>query len=274
MTLATQYETTRLLILANTYPVPSSKYIETNCVAAVTQQGELRRLFPIPYRLLEGSQKFKKWEWIEGRIAKATGDNRPESYRLDVDSIQRIGQISTKSNWSERLPFIMPHIVPGPDFLEARRVEQGNTLGIVMPSKLLGLQLERVNQPDWSPAELEKLRSYGLFDSPDVRQRIPLRKLPFRFYYHYEFETSDGPKTYKHMLTDWEAGALFWRCQRDYGDKWEDCLRTKLEVEMAQKDLLFMMGTMHRFPDTWLIVSMIYPPSGATGAAQQPSFLL
>lgn len=55
----------RLLILTKTYPAPSTKHREISCVAAVNEDGRFRRLYPVPFRLLEGEQKFKRWEWIE-----------------------------------------------------------------------------------------------------------------------------------------------------------------------------------------------------------------
>jgi len=78
-----------LLILTKTYPSPSTTYRETTCVAAINRQGQLRRLFPVPYRLLEGEAQFKKWEWINARVRKPEKDHRPESYRIDADSIER-----------------------------------------------------------------------------------------------------------------------------------------------------------------------------------------
>ena len=50
----------RTLILCKTYPSPSSRYAETSCVAGVTADGELIRLFPVPFRLINGDQQFKK----------------------------------------------------------------------------------------------------------------------------------------------------------------------------------------------------------------------
>ena len=41
----------RVLILAKTYPSPSAHHIETSCVAGITEAGQMRRLFPVPYRL-------------------------------------------------------------------------------------------------------------------------------------------------------------------------------------------------------------------------------
>ena len=90
-----------------------------------------------------------------------------------------------------------------------------------------------------------------------MKGRTPLRKLPFDFHYHYE----SGGKIAKHKLVDWEAGALYWNCVRDYGTGgWEAKFRQRLETEFSQKDLLFLTGTIHRFPDQWLIVGIVYPP--------------
>jgi len=66
-----------LLILTKTYPSPSANYRETTCVAAINSTGELRRLFPVPYRLLDGDAQFKKWEWIRARISRTDKDHRP-----------------------------------------------------------------------------------------------------------------------------------------------------------------------------------------------------
>jgi hypothetical protein len=59
---------------------------------------------------------------------------------------------------------------------------------------------------------------------------------------------------------DWEAGALFWNCRNRYRGDWEAAFRAKLEHELPSADLIFLMGNIHRFPDQWLIVSLIYPP--------------
>ena len=92
---------------------------------------------------------------------------------------------------------------------------------------------------------MEKLTRDGLFDTPNVRARAPLRKLPFDFHYQYEIETADGVERLKHKITDWEAGALYWHCHgKPDGDQ---LLRQRLEIEFSNKRLLFLMGTVHRF---------------------------
>ena len=59
---------------------------------------------------------------------------------------------------------------------------------------------------------------------------------------------------------DWEIGALFRNVQRKHGDNWEAAFRAKPEQDLPSKDLMLLLGTMHRFPNQWLLVSVIYPP--------------
>jgi hypothetical protein len=70
-----------------------------------------------------------------------------------------------------------------------------------------------------------------------------------------------GPKAeWRHKISDWEAGALYWNVARNHGEDWQTPFRKKLERELLQRDLMFLMGTLHRFPEQGLIVSLIYPP--------------
>jgi hypothetical protein len=250
-----------LLILTKTYPNPSTKYRETTCVAALTSENEMRRLYPVPFRLLEGEHQFKKWEWIQVNVSNAKGDNRPESRHIDVDTIVRPGRkIGTEHGWRERQPWITPHIVEDFNALESRRQSTGQTLGFLRPNRLLELEITPVKNPNWTDEDKAKLLKDGLFDSKDVKARTPLRKLPYDFHYHYECKSAAGVQTLRHKLTDWEAGALYWKCFHRHGAKWEKAFRQMLEVNFAKKDLLFLMGTIHRFPDQWLIVGLVYPP--------------
>ncbi len=74
----------KILILAKTYPSPSAQHVETSCVAGINEQGAMRRLYPVPFRLIEEGQKFKKWQWIEVRVEKANKDHRAESHKLSL----------------------------------------------------------------------------------------------------------------------------------------------------------------------------------------------
>ena len=98
-----------------------------------------------------------------------------------------------------------------------------------------------------------------------------LKKLPYDFHYRYRCQSGTSTVEYRHKIVDWEAGALYWNCKRKYGAGWEEKFREKMEQALPAADLIFLMGTIHRFPDQWLIVSLIYPPKRQPEPVAQPS---
>lgn len=262
-----------LLILTKTYPLPSSKYRETTCVAAVNKDGLLRRLYPVPFRLLEGDQKFEKWEWITSDVHRANKDNRPESHELHIESLKRTGKkVTTANAWTSRLRVIKDHLVPSIDALESRRQKTGETLGFVGPVEILELDIKRIRNPEWTDDEIKKLTQESFFDTEEVKNRRILRKLPYEFRYKYRLHTDDAHVESQHLLTDWEVGALYWHCVDGEYDDWEVPFRERFVDEFSEKDLYFLMGTVHRFPDTWLIVGLYYPPKATPESKSQGEF--
>jgi len=260
----------RILILAKTYPSPSSKHREITCVAGVSESGQMRRIFPLPYRFLQGEQRFKKWQWITARIRKATHDHRPESFNIERDSIETGAVIDTKDAWEGRLRWVKSFLHRNPDDLESARQASGVTLGLVKPIHISELKITPSSQPDWTDQERANLMQECLFDPEEVRDKIMLRKIPYDFHYIYQCDSESGPQTYKHKITDWEAGALYWNCRRSHGDEWERVFREKLEAEFREaKEAYFLLGTIHRFPDQWLIVGLYYPPKPDVNAPKQ-----
>src|ERR1017187_10147286 len=49
-------------------------------------------------------------------------------------------------------------------------------------------------------------------------------------------------------------GALCWNTRRLHGELWEEPFRKKFGTALPSTELMFLMGTIHRFPDQWLIV--------------------
>ena len=256
----------RILILAKTYPSPSAQYVETSCVAGISQDGAMRRLFPVPFRMIEDWQQFRKWQWIDVRVEKAPKDHRPESHKIYVDTINCGDVIDTKKAWSgrwewlEKIPAFDSY-----DAIEATRLADGLSLALLRPKRLIGLEISKARNPDWTDEERVKLLQEqmqgNLFDEIEERRQVKqLRKVPFDFYYRYVYDTPEGEKERKHKIVDWEAGALFWKCRESHGTDWEKPFRAKLEEDLGAKDLMFLMGNQHRFQDQWLIISLVYPP--------------
>ena len=265
-----QWHQENILILAKTYPSPSTRHREITCVAGINSLGQMRRLFPLPYRFLQGDQRFRKWQWISARVRKAPKDHRPESFNIDVDSIEKGEVIPTKGDWAARLSHIGKFIYRNPDELEAARIAEGVTLGIVKPTRITQFQITKSDRPDWTDQEKANLMQESLFDTNEIRDKIMLRKVPCDFYYHYECASNDGTLPFKHKITDWEAGALYWNCVKSHGAAWETSFRLRLESEFIEKkDMFLLLGTIHRFPDQWLVVGMYYPPKVTIRQQQQ-----
>ena len=267
----------RILILAKTYPSPSAQYVETSCVAGINQDGMMRRLYPVPFRMIEEGSKFKKWQWIDVRVEKANKDHRPESHKLFVDTISCKDQIDTKNGWASRWEWLDK--IPSFDNFHdigARQNEDGLSLALLRPKKVIGLEITKARHQDWTEEEKEKLlreQMQGeLFSEAEAKRQVKeLRKVPFDFYYRYVCDSPDGEDERKHKIVDWEAGALYWNCHRSHGENWEQPFRSKLEDQLVNKDLMFLMGNQHRFQDQWLIISLVYPPMRKPSDAQQGS---
>lgn len=266
-----------ILILCKTYPSPSAKHAETSCVAGIDESGSWIRLYPVPFRLIGDERQFKKWQWITARVEKAKKDHRPESHRVFVDTITcDPGILPTDNHWQARRPWLDRIPVFG-DFaeLEAARKSKGTTLGLLRPTRVLGLDITPADKPDWTDEERKKLiqlqQQGELFDETDAKSLMTLRKLPYDFHYRYLCNTGNGGLEYRHKIVDWEAGALYWKLLQRHGKDWEKPFRDKLERDLPSKDLIFLMGTIHRFPDHWLIASLIYPPKQRPAEARQGS---
>ena len=92
----------RVLITARTYPTPVRRGVEVSCTGGITESGEWIRLFPVPYRFLSLDKRFRKYQWIEANVAKSS-DLRPESFQIDIDSINIISEpLPTKDRWQAR----------------------------------------------------------------------------------------------------------------------------------------------------------------------------
>ena len=257
----------RILILAKTYPSPSAKYVETSCVAGINEQGQLRRLYPVPFRLIEEGQQFKKWQWVSARVKKSNNDNRPESHRVYVDTIECNAEpLSTKNNWEERWAWIdrLPAFTNFKD-IDGGREKALVSLALLRPKRIISLDITPARNQDWTEDERAKLLQEqmqgSLFDEAEAKRQVrELKKIPFDFYYRYVCDTSDGEREERHKIVDWEVGALYWKCLRSHSKEWEIPFRAKLEGELTGKNLMFLMGNQHRFQDQWLIISLIYPP--------------
>ncbi len=247
--------TIETLVVVRTYPVPSSKTVETSCTAGITRDGEWVRLYPVPYRLLDGDKQFHKWQWISVDVRAATNDPRPESRRIDEESIQILSPpLSTKHKWAERRQIVMPLKAQSMCWLRAERNRVRHpTLGLVKPRDVVAFNIQEDERREWSPSEWAKLRQRSmLYDPP----RHELEKIPFKFMFRYFCEDKDC-NSHEMMCSDWELAELYRKLQ--LGD-WKSGITEKVRWMIEERDLHFFVGTLSDHPSNWIIIGLWYPP--------------
>lgn len=246
----------KVLIVAKTYPVYSTKYQELVCTGGMLENGTFIRLYPINYRYRPFWQWYKKYQWIEVEVTKNSADPRPESYRPDCASIRPLGEpIPTKGNWRRRRDIV--DRATETTMCSLNHVDQKIcSLGIVRPREIKSFLVEPTTR-DWKPQVLAQLSQLSLFES----ERKPLEKIPYIFRCSYTCE-EEGCKGHVQMISDWEFGELYRRMRDKYNseDKAVELVREKFLDTICgpEMDTRFFVGTVMRY-GSYIIVGTFYP---------------
>ena len=259
----------KIFILVKTYPTFSKKYSELVCTAGINEKGEWRRLYPIPFRELKELDRYKKYQWIEVTIQKASDDPRPESYKLVPNSdinIINLKPISTKNCWQERKDSIKQIIVfeNKKEIIEKAHV---NELSLVCfkPKQILSFEYEETER-EWNKNTrkyIEAKNSQGdLFQ--EFKKEIKLiKKLPYKFFY--KFLDNENIES-RLMIEDWEIGQLYWNCLKNSRNEQEalEKVRQKYEGFITHNEIMLFLGTTREFhirkaKNPFVITGIFYP---------------
>lgn len=200
----------QVLITVKASPQPSAGYGDTVCVAGVEIKNgkpvRWVRLYPVPFRYLEGEQQFKKYQIIEVAVTRNQRDPRPESYKIDASSI-RIKESIEK--WPARVPLVQSMVAGSMcGVLDAVRQDaNAPSLALIEPRKVLGLRIEP--HPGWSAKQAAVLDQWvaqpELFGGGAPKRAI---KAP-RFSVKYRYICSEKScNSHEQGLLDWELTAL------------------------------------------------------------------
>ena len=252
-----------ILILVKAAPQPSTTYGETVCVAGLLGPAERPtwiRLYPVPFRYLDGDRQFGKYQLIQVTTRGAGGDKRRESHKIVADSITITGSLPTwarRSAWIERLD--TPTMC---SLQEAVKHDLNATsLAAVRPARPERLTFEP--SPGWSRDQLRKFevyRSQGtLFDEiPKPLLRPPRFRVRLRY-------RCEEPSCAGHAQTiiDWELTAL--QAHHRYSSDAELCAAIThrfFEIPFAaKKDPLLFVGNQEdvRRRASFTVLGLYYP---------------
>ncbi|MEW6086782.1 MAG: hypothetical protein AB1498_00505 [bacterium] len=254
-------EIKRVLITIKAYPNPSKKYGETVCVAGVDiDTHKWIRLYPIPFRDLDENKKFKKYNIIEVKVEKSKDDHRPESFKIDTDSIKILNHFDTVKDkkWNQRKEIVFSHIDKSMCEILKENESNKKSLGIFKPANI-EFFWEKAAEKDESDREA-CYAQHDLFK----KEKNVIENIPFDF--RYKFKCSEKPDCPGHdyLIIDWEIGQSYRSWRNNYSS--QELLLEKIKerwytrICSDKNDIYFFVGNMKRFPNNFMILGTFYPP--------------
>lgn len=261
----------RILITVKTYPTLSATYGELVCTAGLREDGSWIRIYPVPFRRLEDYQKFEKYRIIEAQVSRNPKDSRPESHKVDIQSVELTEtRLSTSDGWRERREWVLGRGKVYEDLsglIAAANERNELSLATFKPKEILGFHA-RPETAEWDREKLGKLqqkaRQGSLFDEWEPKNVTKVvNKLPWKFSYKI-LDAQSRESTM--MIEDWEIGALYWRCIREGADAEEAVGKVRLKFfdQFRATDLHLFLGTTRewhgRGKNPFVVVGTFFPP--------------
>lgn len=256
-------ETKRVLITVKSYPSPSRRYGETVCVAGVDlDSGKWVRLYPIPFRDLDENKKFKKYSIIKVQTNRPRRDKRPESYRVDVDSIEILDYLDTKKDkWARRKDIILPTVSNSMCEILQKREKRDKSLGMFKPRNVDFLW-EKARSKNQNAREA----CYAQLSFFDKKKEV-IENIPFDFRYRFLCYNEPMCPGHNYSIVDWEIGQAYrdWRWKYKTRDLLLEKIKKRWLNSMCspEHDVYFFVGNMKRFRDVFMILGVFYPPKSS-----------
>jgi len=240
----------KALIIGRAYPEPSRRHIETVCTGAITEDGELLRLYPISLRYLEEHQQYRLWSWAKFQIRKAPDDKRKESYRVREDAI---GVISRVESPAEQFSLLSKAIIQDRETLDRRYWEDWTSIGIIE----IELVEFRTAKPrtNWEQAK-PYVKQSNLY--VDVK---PLEQAPIELKLRFRCKNNPQCKTHFCRLIAWEYVEAFRNFRAKYGSDLDAIAKLQEAVEhkfsAPNTSAFALMGTHSRYA-VWMIGQLYF----------------
>ena len=233
------------VILVKALPHRSSDYFETVCCAGVGRDHKWRRLYPVPFRILEPGQQFSRWSWLRYRFTSPSHDGRRESQKVDPASILKGSPLNVleRSRIARRLTRRST----------AEAEANGESLTLVKPSAL---------SFDWrkkSDAEVadERVKHRVLVSQLSFLNAAPTPLEPCPYEFTFTWADQLGAK-HRHTCDDWETSTAFFRRRaRDGETAALASLQKTYEEDYSRRGVRLALGTHSRRDKQWLLVGVL-----------------
>lgn len=239
------------VILIKAQPHRSSKYFETVCCAGVGRDQRWRRQYPIPFRILNDSQKFGRWQWISYNYVVPEDDKRLESQKVLAETIKP----TTILKASERAQSLAPLVRETFDEATSKR----ESLTLIRPRSISLSAIEKSERRLAKESERHRALSNQLSFFGNSAE--PLKLCPMSFVLSW---TDQRNVQHRHECDDWETSSAFNRFEQTYGQKRAvEIIKEKYEQQYFNTGLVLSFSTHSRrniecgTVNQWLLVGLI-----------------
>lgn len=246
-------KTIELMVNCKTYPAVSAKYVETVCTGGVQASGEFVRLYPVPFRFLDASEQYGRWDVIRVQAYRDTKDTRPESWHFEAGTpIEKIESITTERRRWEWMRKTVHESA-------AAMADKGLTNGCV---EIEPIELYwKADPKEWTPSQLSVIRQGDLFATKEQMQELADR-VPWQYRLKYR-EKSTGREDDGKVLA-WSYYQGFRRVRNESASD-EAALETiaqrvRNSIFNPEKTVFAILGTHSRFGH-WMISSLYHVPT-------------
>lgn len=258
----------KVMVTVKAAPQPSRTYGDTVCVAGVVvAPGPARwvRLYPVPFRYMEGDKQFRKYDIIDVKVRAAGADKRVESLKIDAQSLQVERHVDS---WKSRAPWVEP--LATLSMCEVTRKVKADmhsvSLAAIRPAQVLDIQI--TPHPGWTPEALARFEDY--VNQGDLFRETPPRLLDApRFEAKVKYTCTDSTcRSHAQGIIDWELNALQHH-QRHLGDEQlKAVIRQKFFEQMfalGKRPLIFVGNQENpRRRQSFKVLGTYYPSAGET----------
>ena len=151
----------RVLITVKTYPTLSRKYGETVCTAGVCEDGSWVRIYPVPFRRLDETEQYAKYDWIDCKLIKSKSDPRPETrHAANLSDLKPVEHMGTEGNWRDRRKLLLRMAEVHTRLQPLIDAAKANTasLAVFKPAKVIDFLVEE-EERNWDEAKVAEMRA-------------------------------------------------------------------------------------------------------------------
>ncbi len=258
------FEKKKILIWGKTYPELSTKHLETVCTGGVFEDGQPVRLYPIPFRYLNGDDQFKKYQWVTVYVKRNLSDFRPESYKIDVRQNIDCGEVipPTKDEWGKRADELFKFDgwqFGSVDELQAAQKAHHTSLGVLTPREILDIRLVARSDQDKQTFSEKMARIKAIDNQPFLFEDMLPPELKHIEYIESRIRIDwkchePNCNVHKMQILDWEVLEL----QRKTSHE-KALAKVKEVCDLTTHATRFFLGNIHQHPMAFTIVGLWYP---------------